>query len=381
MIAERTVAVAPPSRQRPNPDAARAGGIDVHDVTKTFGAVTALDGVSLTIPAGAFFSLLGPSGCGKTTLLRILAGLEPPDRGQILVAGQDITRTPPERRPFNIVFQRYALFPHLTVHDNVAFGLTTNRAERPPQVEIDRRVAAMLRLVGLDGFGGRFPSQLSGGQAQRVAVARALIRQPELLLLDEPLSALDRNVRHALREELLRIHGELGTTFLLVTHDQDEALSMSQYVALMNHGRIEQVADPETLYRRPATLFAARFVGAGTFLPATVLDRRGQHVEIEVAGARFRAENAGVVAADRVEVLLRPEDLVVVEREQARIVGPVQTCAFFGAFYELTVSAPAGVFRVRSPRPIAPGETIGLTWPDQAGIAYPAGDERHGDPA
>jgi spermidine/putrescine transport system ATP-binding protein len=347
------------------------GTIEVRSVTKRFGDVVALDSVDLTIEAGTFFSLLGPSGCGKTTLLRILAGLETPDQGSVLVDGRDITRTPPERRPFNIVFQRYALFPHLTVFDNVAFGLTTRRRERPGRRELERRVAEMLALIGLEGYEQRFPSQLSGGQAQRVALARALIRQPDLLLLDEPLSALDRNVRHAMREELLRIHRELATTFLLVTHDQDEALSVSQRVALMNHGRVEQVAEPETLYRSPETLFAARFIGAGTFVPAAVCGREGGAVEVEVGGHRFSAADAGVGDAKTASVLLRPEDLEVVAVEGGLIAGEVETVAYFGAYYELAVMTDYGRFRVRTPAAIAPGTPIGLSWRHHAGIAYP----------
>jgi ABC-type Fe3+/spermidine/putrescine transport system ATPase subunit len=347
------------------------GHVAIRNVSKRFGAVAALTDVSLTIPAGAFYSLLGPSGCGKTTLLRILAGLERPDSGQVLVGDRDITATPPERRPFNIVFQRYALFPHLSVRDNVAFGLTTDRRSRPPRDEIVRRAELMLELVGLGGYGERYPSQLSGGQAQRVAVARALVRQPDMLLLDEPLSALDRNVRHALREELLRIHTDTGTTFLLVTHDQDEALSMSQHVALMNHGRIEQVADPETLYRQPATRFAARFIGAGTFLSARVVEPLGEEVLIEGISFRFRAHNSGVTGG-AAEVLLRPEDLEVVAPDRGRVAGPVRTCAFFGSHYELTVEVGDQVFRARCPVPVAPGGVVGLSWPEPAGIAYPA---------
>ena len=220
--------------------------------------MTAVDDITIDLAAGSFLSLLGPSGCGKTTLLRIIAGLEEPDRGTILIDGVDITGHAAERRPLNMVFQRYALFPHLSVFDNVAFGLTTSRSERPPRQELDRRVNDMLELVGLASFGRRRPGQLSGGEQQRVAVARALVRRPKVLLLDEPMSALDRNVRHQVREELLRIHNELGTTFLLVTHDQDEALSISGLVGLMNQGRLEQLAEPQSMYRRPATLFAAR---------------------------------------------------------------------------------------------------------------------------
>jgi spermidine/putrescine transport system ATP-binding protein len=349
----------------------REGLVEVVDVTKRFGDVVALDRVNLQINAGTFFSLLGPSGCGKTTLLRVLAGIEVPDEGRVLLDGRDITHLPSEKRPFNIVFQRYALFPHLSVYDNVAFGLTTNRRSRPPRHVLRTRVEETLELVSLGGFGSRMPAQLSGGQAQRVAVARALVRRPDMLLLDEPLSALDRNVRHAVREELLRIHSELGTTFLLVTHDQDEALSMSERVALMNAGRIEQIAEPEAMYRHPATLFTARFIGAGSFIEGRVRGRRAGRIEADVGGRLVSAVDANSGGNDKVQVLFRPEDLRLAgESEHEGLDGAAETCAFFGAYYEATVRCHVGVFRLRTSRALAPGEQVRLTWPAQAGIAY-----------
>ncbi len=347
------------------------GHLALRSVTKRFGSVVAVDDVSLELPAGSFFSLLGPSGCGKTTLLRIIAGLERLDTGAVLIDGQDITSLPPERRPFNLVFQRYALFPHLTVAENVAFGLTTDRRSRPPAAEIKQRVGDMLSLVGLAEFEHRRPHQLSGGQAQRVAVARALMRRPRVLLLDEPMSALDRNVRHQVREELLRIHNELGTTFLLVTHDQDEALSISGLVGLMNEGRLEQIADPQSIYRRPATLFAARFVGAGSFLDARVERTAAGSADVEVAGIRFAARDAGVLGAGAAVVLLRPEDLTLTEAGQGRINGRVETCAFFGSYFELVIATGIGRLRIRDPSARGPGALVGVAWPDRAGAAYP----------
>jgi spermidine/putrescine transport system ATP-binding protein len=350
-----------------------SGAVTIHGVSKRFGDVAALHALDLEIPAGSFFSLLGPSGCGKTTLLRIIAGLETPDDGTVLSDGTDISRRPPERRPFNMVFQNYALFPHMTIADNVAFGLTTApRSARPSAGERLSRVTEMLRLVGLEGLGGRFPSELSGGQAQRVAVARALINRPSVLLLDEPLSALDRNVRFALREELLRIHQELGTTFVFVTHDQDEALSISQLVGVMNRGRLEQVADPETIYRSPATLFTARFIGAGSFFPATVLSAGGGHAEVEVGDRRFRALDAGVGPGVAAQVLLRPEELEVLPPGEGTIAGTVDTCSFFGSYFEVLTQTPLGPCRLRLREPKAPGDTLSIGWPEGAGIAYPS---------
>jgi ABC-type Fe3+/spermidine/putrescine transport system ATPase subunit len=351
---------------------AASGALALRQVTKRFGSLIAVDELTLDLPGGSFFSLLGPSGCGKTTLLRIIAGLEPLDSGSVLSDGVDITRRPPERRPFNMVFQRYALFPHLTVRDNVAFGLTTNREEHLSSVEIRKRVEAVLELVGLAGFGPRWPGELSGGQAQRVAVARALVRRPKILLLDEPMAALDRNVRHQVREELLRLHNELGTTFLLVTHDQDEALSISGLVGLMNEGRLEQLADPQTLYHHPATLFAARFIGAGSFIHGRVLATHNGLADVDVAGIRFAAANAGVVPGGDAVILLRPEDVAIRESGDGRTTGIIETCAFFGSYFELRVDSTIGLLRIRTKSGFDPGVPAHVWWPNVAGIAYPA---------
>ena len=348
------------------------GAVSIRGVSKRFGDVVALHALDLEIPAGSFFSLLGPSGCGKTTLLRIIAGLERPDVGVVASDDHDITHRPPERRPFNMVFQHYALFPHMTIAENVGFGLTTQpKGVRPGAGERAGRVVEILRLVGLESFGSRYPSELSGGQAQRVAVARALINRPRVLLLDEPLSALDRNVRFSLREELLRIHQELGTTFVFVTHDQDEALSISQLVGVMNDGRLEQVADPQTIYRSPATLFTARFIGAGSFFPATVASTAGRHAEVEVAGRRFRALDAGVAVGGDAQVLLRPEELELRPAADGSLTGTVETCSFFGSYFEVLTQTAIGPCRLRVREPHAPGERLSIAWPDAAGIAYP----------
>jgi ABC-type Fe3+/spermidine/putrescine transport system ATPase subunit len=352
-----------------------AAEIRIEAVTKRFGAVVAVDHVNLVLKAGTFFSLVGPSGCGKTTLLRMMAGLERPDGGRILAAGQDITLLPPERRPFNMVFQRYALFPHLSVADNLAFGLTTDRRNRPPRAEIERRVQEMLELVDLGGFGHRFPSQLSGGQQQRVALARALIRRPQALLLDEPMSALDRNVRIQVRDELLRIHAELGTTFILVTHDQDEALSISTEVGLMNRGRLEQVGRPEDLYHRPTSRFAAQFIGAGALVDGTVLAQRDGRVDVEVAGIRFSALASPQLKPGSVSILLRPEDLSLHAPGKGRIEGTVESCAFFGAHHEIRVVTQVGRLRVFQAEAVRPGTVVSIGWADRAGIAYTRDDD------
>jgi ABC-type Fe3+/spermidine/putrescine transport system ATPase subunit len=352
--------------------ATASGAVSIRGVSKRFGSVVALETLDLEIPAGSFFSLLGPSGCGKTTLLRIVAGLESPDEGTVRADDADITKRPAERRPFNMVFQQYALFPHMTVAENVGFALTTSaRRDRLSEGERAGRVTEALRLVSLEDLGPRYPSELSGGQAQRVAVARALINRPKVLLLDEPLSALDRNVRFALREELLRIHQDLGTTFVFVTHDQDEALSISQLVGVMNEGRLEQVADPQTIYRSPATLFTARFIGAGSFFPADVTSCSDGRADVEVAGRRFSAEDAGVTPGSRAQVLLRPEELETAPDGGGVLTGVVETCSFFGSYFEVKTRTEIGPCRMRLRDPKAPGEELSIRWPDRAGIAYP----------
>jgi spermidine/putrescine transport system ATP-binding protein len=255
--------------------------ITVTALTKTFGqgqaAMTALDAVSLTIAPNEFFTLLGPSGCGKTTLLRLLAGFEHPTAGALLLDGQDLTATPPNRRPINTVFQSYALFPHLDVAQNIGFGL--ERLGKGP-AEVKQRVEQMLKLVRLDGFATRRPAQLSGGQQQRVALARALAPHPRLLLLDEPLSALDQKLRREMQSELKRMQRETGIAFVLVTHDQEEALSMSDRIAVMNAGRILQVGTPVEVYDRPASRFVADFIGEANILPGKTVGLQAAHVAI-----------------------------------------------------------------------------------------------------
>ncbi len=284
--------------------------IDVRlvDVTKQFGPdVTAVDRVSLDVEDGQFFSLLGPSGCGKTTTLRMIGGFEQPTSGLIELQGQDVTWLPPYRRNVNTVFQNYALFPHLTVFENVAFGL---RRTKVPEREIRERVREMLALVELPGFERRKPNQISGGQAQRVALARALINRPALLLLDEPLGALDQKLRKQMQVELKRIQGEVGITFIFVTHDQDEAMTMSDRIAVMRAGRIEQLGTPEELYERPRTSFVAAFLGVSNLLDGEVVGRAGDLVEVRLAdGTMVRAPASATNGETSVRVGVRPEKL------------------------------------------------------------------------
>jgi spermidine/putrescine transport system ATP-binding protein len=277
------------------------------ELTKRFGAIVAVDGISLDIAAGEFFSLLGPSGCGKTTTLRMIGGFELPSGGRVELRGRDVTMEPPERRPVNMVFQSYALFPHLCVFDNVAFGL---RRRKVPDDEVRRRVGATLELVRLTGFDRRGPGELSGGQQQRVALARALVCEPTVLLLDEPLGALDLKLRRQLQVELKRVQVEVGITFVYVTHDQEEALALSDRIAVMNGGHVEQLGTPEQLYDRPQTRFVADFIGTTNLLTGTVVTVTGTDAVVELAGGGRCVVGADGLAPGRtVEVAVRPEAL------------------------------------------------------------------------
>ncbi|MGN9808078.1 ABC transporter ATP-binding protein [Micromonospora sp. BQ11] len=284
---------------------APAGDLRLADLTKRFGVFTAVDDLSLTIPQGSFFALLGASGCGKTTTLRMIAGLEEPTSGQVLLGDRDIARLRPYKRPVNTVFQSYALFPHLNIFENVAFGLR-RRGIR----SVDDEVLRMLSLVQLDDYGSRRPAQLSGGQQQRVALARALINQPQVLLLDEPLGALDLKLRRQMQIELKRIQTEVGITFVHVTHDQEEAMTMADTVAVMNAGRIEQLGAPADIYEFPATAFVANFLGQSNLLAAEAAGPAGDEVPVSAHGGRFSVP-VGRARSDRGPVFLgvRPEKL------------------------------------------------------------------------
>jgi spermidine/putrescine transport system ATP-binding protein len=279
---------------------AGSGDLVLTGVSKVFGAFTAVDALDLTVPQGSFFALLGPSGCGKTTTLRMVAGLEEPTAGTVRLGEDDITVLKPYKRPVNTVFQSYALFPHMSVAENVAFGL-----RRRGHKQVDGPVGEMLDLVQLGGYADRRPAQLSGGQQQRVALARALINRPRVLLLDEPLGALDLKLRRQMQIELKRIQTEVGITFVHVTHDQEEAMTMADTVAVMNHGRIEQLGAPADLYERPATTFVANFLGQSNLVDSVVVGERNGLVELEAHGEKLRAP-AGR-AAGRVWLGVRPE--------------------------------------------------------------------------
>ena len=278
-------------------------------VTKRFGDVTAVDDLSLTIERGEFFAMLGPSGCGKTTTLRMIGGFEATTEGSVALDGTDVTDLPPFKRNVNTVFQNYALFPHLNVYENIAFGL---RRRKVAEGEVRHQVAFMLKLVDLPGYERRRPSQLSGGQQQRVALARALVNNPQVLLLDEPLGALDLKLRKQMQVELKRIQSEIGITFIFVTHDQEEAMTMSDRIAVMRHGKIEQLGTPENLYERPRTEFVAGFLGVSNLLDAEVMGRTGPLVDLRIAdGTLLRVPAEGINGAPHVRIGVRPEKLRV----------------------------------------------------------------------
>ncbi len=307
------------------------------NVTRRFGSFTAVDRVTLDIEKGETFSLLGPSGCGKTTLLRMAAGFDKPDEGRIWLDGRDITDLPPDRRPVNTVFQSYALFPHLSVRDNIAFG--PKIAKKPP-ADIRRDVDEMLALVDLAAHAGKKPSQLSGGQRQRVAIARALVNRPKVLLLDEPLAALDLKLRQRLLVELDAIHDEVGITFIYVTHDQGEAMSISDRIAVMNKGVIEQVAPPAEVYEAPRTSFVAAFIGDTNFLDGKIvekLDARFSKCAVNGLGVIVIDNDKPVSTGDRIHLSLRPEKLLVSRERPATgefenaLEGTVEDVIYFGS--------------------------------------------------
>ena len=338
-------------------------------VTKRFGDVMAVDDLTLEIPSGSFFALLGPSGCGKTTTLRMIGGFEEPDSGTIEVAGQAVTGVPPYKREVNTVFQSYALFPHLNVFENVAFGL---RRKKVPKDQLQGRARELLRIVGLEGLDERKPGQLSGGQQQRVALARALVNSPKVLLLDEPLGALDLKLRKQMQLELKRIQSELGLTFVHVTHDQEEAMTMADAIAVMHKGRIEQLGSPTDLYERPRTGFVAGFLGVSNLLDGTVTTAGSVRAD-GVGELRVGAELPS--AGTRVRIGVRPEQLRLDATGANAIKGTVAERAYIGVATQYVVDTAAGKLTVfvQSSGAAVEGDTVTVSWdPDSTFVVEEA---------
>jgi iron(III) transport system ATP-binding protein len=355
--------------------------LQVRNISKSFGKVGALDTVSLDVREGEFLFLLGPSGCGKTTLLRIIAGLEEPTAGQVLQAGVDVTKLPPSRRDFGIVFQSYALFPNLTVAQNIAYGLENRRLSKP---QVLARVEEMLQRVGLVGYETRYPAQLSGGQQQRVALARALAISPGLLLLDEPLSALDARVRARLRLEVAALQRRLGVTTIMVTHDQEEALTMADRIVVMDHGRIAQIGAPREVYRAPTTPFVADFVGLMNFLPGVMAAGRVAQVRCGGALLQVPADAQNLPPGRQVTVAIRPEDVRVLHNgfDLTNVVETsVHEIEFLGPFHRLHLRLPrqddcvqnltAYLDPTRQAKPIHKGTQLSVHLPVEALRVYP----------
>ncbi len=360
------------ARSNPAPLKQTRSLLRIEGVTKRFGGVTALDGVSLAIAPGEFFALLGPSGCGKTTLLRMLAGFETPDAGRILLDGEDLAGVPPYRRPVNMMFQNYALFPHLTVAGNVAFGL---RQEKLPGAEIEMRVREMLALVKIEALAARKPHQLSGGERQRVALARALVKRPKLFLLDEPLAALDKKLRAQTQFELKELQHRLKLTFIVVTHDQEEAMIMADRIGVMDRGRLAQVATPAEIYERPNSRWVAEFIGDVNLLAGRIGRARAGGVMVETAMlGPVRVRGAAAKKGDSVFVAIRPEKIRIAREKPARkdnaASGHVVDIGYLGdsSIYKIrlkngaTMKAAAGNPARFVKRPIVEGDAVWLSF-------------------
>ncbi|MDY3251294.1 MAG: spermidine/putrescine ABC transporter ATP-binding protein [Candidatus Choladocola sp.] len=327
--------------------------IDLVGITKSFDGVTVLDDLNLYIRENEFLTLLGPSGCGKTTTLRIIGGFENPDKGSVIFNGTDITHLPPNKRQLNTVFQKYALFTHMTIAENIAFGL---KIKKKSKAYIDDKIKYALKLVNLEGYENRMPDSLSGGQQQRIAIARAIVNEPKVLLLDEPLGALDLKLRQDMQYELIRLKNELGITFIYVTHDQEEALTMSDTIVVMNQGYIQQIGTPEDIYNEPQNAFVADFIGDSNIISGTMLEDR----LVEILGARFPCVDEGFGRNTPVDVVIRPEDIDLLAPEQGTIQGVVTHLIFKGVHYEMEVTANGFEWLVHSTDLFPVGTKVGI---------------------
>ncbi|MCD8042490.1 MAG: ABC transporter ATP-binding protein [Tannerellaceae bacterium] len=329
--------------------------ITVSRISKYFGEKAVLDDINLEIRKGEFVTILGPSGCGKTTLLRLIAGFQTPTEGVIKIGGKDITQTPPHKRNVNTVFQKYALFPHLNVFNNVAFGL---KLKKQPSAVIEKKVKQALKTVGMTDYEYRDVDSLSGGQQQRVAIARAIVNEPEVLLLDEPLAALDLKMRKDMQMELKEMHRSLGITFLYVTHDQEEALTLSDRIVVMSEGRIQQIGTPPDIYNEPVNSFVADFIGESNILNGVMIRDK----VVMFAGREFECVDKGFGEMTPVDVVIRPEDLYIFESSDAdQLTGTVTSCIFKGVHYEMMIDTPNGYeFLVQDYHSFDVGKTVGL---------------------
>ena len=327
--------------------------IDLVNISKSYDGSLVLDDLNLPIHKNEFVTLLGPSGCGKTTTLRILGGFEKPDKGSVIFDGKDITNVPPNKRALNTVFQKYALFSHMTIAENIAFGL---KIKGKTQSYIKDKIQYALKLVNLEGYENRSPDSLSGGQQQRIAIARAIVNEPKVLLLDEPLGALDLKLRQNMQYELIRLKNELGITFIYVTHDQEEALTMSDTIVVMNQGYIQQMGSPEKIYNEPENSFVADFIGESNILPATMIEDK----LVEILGARFACVDTGFGINQPVDVVIRPEDIDLVKPEEGTICGKVTGLIFKGVHYEMDVMANGHEWLVHSTDMFPVGSEVGI---------------------
>ena len=327
--------------------------IHLENISKEYDGVTVLNDINLYIRKKEFVTLLGPSGCGKTTTLRIIGGFEYPSTGRVMFEGKDITSLPPYKRRVNTVFQKYALFPHLNVHDNIAFGLKIKKMSRG---EIDKRVDKMLNLVNMQGYGKRSVDSLSGGQQQRIAIARSLVNEPEVLLLDEPLGALDLKLRKEMQLELKSMQQQLGITFLYVTHDQEEALTMSDTIVVMNTGRILQIGTPKTIYDEPANAFVANFIGESNIIRGTMVRDELVHF----GGVDFPCVDSGFGENTPVDVVVRPEDIVIVGEDIGQLTGTVKSVLFKGVHYEMMIECGDFTWKIHSTTMQPVGSRVGL---------------------
>ena len=328
--------------------------IDLQHITKSYDGTLVLDDMSLYIRENEFLTLLGPSGCGKTTTLRIIGGFEHPDQGRVIFDGTDITSCPPNKRQLNTVFQKYALFPHITIGENIAFGL---RIKNKPKNYIKDKIRYALKLVNLEGYENRMPDSLSGGQQQRIAIARAIVNEPKILLLDEPLGALDLKLRQDMQYELIRLKNELGITFIYVTHDQEEALTMSDTIVVMNQGYIQQIGTPEKIYNEPENAFVADFIGDSNIIDAVMV----RDELVEILGARFACVDKDFGENRPVDVVIRPEDVELVRPEEGTICGVVSHVIFKGVHYEMEVMANGFEWLVQSTKMFPVGTKVGIS--------------------